>query len=292
VGEKFTKPALSIPQQIDLLRKRGLQIEDENEAAHYLTFIGFYRLSGYWLPLTLKNHNGTHNFKPGATFRTILGLYGFDRNLRLLVMDAVERIEVAFRACVSNWMCERGGPHWYFDQRYFCSHSAASEFRRKVCEETGFREDGPPKPREVFLNHYFSKYSDPPLPPSWMIAEVLSISAWSKAFENIPLREDRKQISKHFGLDPMVMESWMHCVSYVRNLCAHHSRLWNREFTIRPMIAKEFKTELTPNSRFFAQAFVIRVLLERACPNTKWWERLSESVNKHPFVDRAAMGFK
>jgi abortive infection bacteriophage resistance protein len=292
MGETFTKPALSIPQQIALLQQRGLTIEDPKEAAHYLSFIGYYRLSGYWLPLTLKHQNGTHDFKPGVTFTNVLDLYKFDRELRLITMDAVERIEVAFRACLSNWMCERGGPHWYFDQRYFHSAPAMWEFRRKVMDETGYREDGPPKPRDVFLSHYFSKYGAPPLPPSWMIAEVLSISAWSKAYENIKLREDKKQIAKHFGLDPRILESWIHCVSYVRNLCAHHSRMWNREFTIRPMVANEFRAELSANSRFYAQAFVIRVLLERACPNTKWWERLHDFVAQRSSGDRAAMGFK
>jgi abortive infection bacteriophage resistance protein len=288
---KFTKPSLSVQQQIELMKTRGLVISNEAEAAHYLNFIGYYRLSGYAIPLTLKNQNGTHNFKQGVKFQNILDLYRFDRELRLLVMDAIERIEVAFRACVSNWMCERGGPHWYFDDSYFCTPSAMWEFRRKIMDETGMREDGTAKGRHAFLVHYFTKYSDPPLPPSWMLAEILSISTWSKAFENIRLREDRRQISKHFGVDPKVLESWMHCVSYVRNLCAHHSRLWNREFTIRPMIANDFKSQLADNSRFYAQAVIARVLLERACPNTKWWERLCDLLANNSFIDRRAMGF-
>jgi abortive infection bacteriophage resistance protein len=292
MGEKFTKPALSVAEQIALLRRRGLKISNEAEAEHYLNFIGYYRLSGYSLPLSLKNINGSHDFKPNVSFDDILNLYRFDRELRLIVMDSVERVEVAFRTCVSNWMCERAGPHWYFEEKYFANHSGASEFRRKILDETGFREDGTTKARDAFLAHYFRKYSDPPLPPSWMLAEVLSISVWSKAFENIRLREDRKQISRHFNLDPKVLESWMHCVSYVRNLCAHHSRLWNREFTIRPMIANEFRGDLTDNSRFYAQAFVLKILLERACPNTKWWERLCEFIKRHRFIDPASMGFK
>lgn len=290
MGITFAKPALTIAQQIELLRSRGLSIPNEDEAGHYLRFIGYYRLSGYWLPLTDYNRNGSHAFRKGATFTDVLKLYRFDRELRLLVMDAIERVEVAFRACVSDFMSEKSGPHWYLNKAEFYRPEAALEFGKKIMEETGYAEGGRGR-GHAFLVHYFAKYSHPPLPPSWMVCEVLSLSTWSKAFENLALREDRKRIASHFGLDPKVLESWMHAVSYVRNLCAHHARLWNREFTIRPMIANEFKAELKDNSRFFAQVFVLRVLLEKACPQTKWWERLGEHLGKCEFVDKRAMGF-
>jgi abortive infection bacteriophage resistance protein len=88
---KFSKPALSVAAQIGLLKKRGLQITDENEAAHYLSFIGYYRLSGYSRPLSITSPTGDHSFKPNTSFDDILNLYRFDRELRLLVMDAIER---------------------------------------------------------------------------------------------------------------------------------------------------------------------------------------------------------
>ena len=275
---------------LDLLRSRGLIIRDEIEASHYLRFIGYYRLSGYGHPLTLKSGSGTHTFKPGATFEDILNLYKFDRELRLLVMDAIERVEVAVRACVSDYMCEKGGPHWYFDVKNFIHAKSADEFRTKVIEETGYKGTGATKGKDVFLQHYFNKYTDPALPPSWMVAEVLSITAWSKAFESLP-REDRKRVSAYFGMNPEVLESWLHAVCYVRNLCAHHSRLWNREFTIRPMVAKGYEHHLSNNARFYAQAFVINCLLKTASPKSKWWERLDELIQSHRFIDPVAIGF-
>ncbi len=108
---KFEKPAISIPDQIALMKSRGLRIDDEGEAAHYLKFVGYYRLSGYALPLTNKRFDGTHNFKPATTFTDILNLYRFDRELRILMMDAIERVEVAFRTSLSNTMAVKFGAH-------------------------------------------------------------------------------------------------------------------------------------------------------------------------------------
>ena len=292
---RFEKPALSVQEHLDLLRARGLAIPNLEISAHYLKFIGYYRLSGYWLPLTFKNHptKPSHNFKPGVSFDDVLNLYKFDRELRLLVMDAVERIEVAFRSCFSNCMCAKAGPHWYMSPSHFVSQDAHREFAAKVVERTGFelsKRIAIERGKEVFLQHYFSKYDEPKLPPAWMIIEVLSISVLSKAYENLDLREDRKRISMEFGLNPEVLESWMHAISYIRNLCAHHSRLWNREFTIRPLISKEIKNQVQNNSRFFAQATVINFLLKKVSPQTTWWSRFCNLVSESPFIDPQALG--
>lgn len=292
---KFEKPPLSIPEHLDLLRVRGLAIPDLEKAAHYLKFIGYYRLSGYALPLTLRNSatKPSENFKPGTCFDDILKLYLFDRELRLLVMDAIERIEVAFRTCFSNCMCKKAGAHWYMSPHHFANAEAHEDFAKKVIQRTGFSIEAnqvASKGKEVFLQHYFEKYDEPKLPPSWMIIEVLPISALSIAYESIKLREDRKLISSEFGLNPEVLESWIHAISYVRNLCAHHSRLWNREFTIRPMLSREIKDIVPNNNRFFAQAVVMNFLLKKVSPQTTWWERFCKLVSDNSFIDPAALG--
>jgi abortive infection bacteriophage resistance protein len=112
----FNKPPLSLPDQLQLLISRGLTVSDQAEASHYLTYIGYYRLSGYALPFQ-KGGSGAdrHDFKPGTTFTQILERYVFDRRLRLLVMDAVERIEVAIRAALSNAIAPQHGAHWYLN---------------------------------------------------------------------------------------------------------------------------------------------------------------------------------
>lgn len=259
---------------------------------HYLRFIGYYRLSGYALPLTKKYEEGSHAFKPGASFGQILTLYRFDRELRLLMMDAVERVEVAFRSCLTTHLSLTRGPHWYFESDCFQSPQDRDNFRLKVIEETGYRETGNGKKgHDVFLRHYFSKYSKPELPPAWMIAEVISISCWSRLFRSLR-REFRKPVAHDFGLSPETLESWIHAVSYLRNLCAHHSRLWNREFTIQPRAAaRDVPGCFTDSRRFYAQAFVVNFLLLKAAPSSSWWLNLTDLLAKYPSVDPAAMGF-
>jgi abortive infection bacteriophage resistance protein len=292
---QFTKPSQSIPQLIDLMRSRGLAIPDIAEATHYLEHIGYYRLSGYSLPLTLKHHpsSPSENFKPGTSFTDILNLYRFDRELRLLVMDAVERVEVSFRAVLSDTMSLKYGPHWYLQKKLFVRSKDCEELVQKIITEIGLESDGTlkEKSRDVFIEHYLLKYTDPLLPPSWMIAEVLSISSWSKIFHCLEAREDRKSISTHFGMNPEVLQSWIHCVSYTRNICAHHARLWNREFTIKPLIARGHEPHLQYNGRFYAQAYIINALLIRASPSSTWWTRFMAFLVNNPFIDKKALGF-
>jgi len=106
----FNKPPLSLPDQLALLVSRGLTVIDPQDALHYLTHIGYYRLSGYALPLQIGGSGADrHNFKPGVTFTDILDRYVFDRKLRLLVMDAIERIEISVRAALTNHIAPRHG---------------------------------------------------------------------------------------------------------------------------------------------------------------------------------------
>jgi abortive infection bacteriophage resistance protein len=291
---KFQKPSKTPKEHIELLKSRGLAISDEPLAEHYLKFIGYYRLGGYFIPFQFPN-DPSHRFLPGSTFDRIIEVYSFDRELRLLMMDAVERVEVAFRACLSNHMCSRYGPHWFMNQRVFRnSNGFFPKLMKIVREKSGCELEGFPTSRrspEPFLAQYFAKYDDPKLPPSWMITEVLSFSDWSWVYEEIDKREDRKPISDNFKLAPEVLQSWMHALAYSRNICAHHGRLWNRDFTIKPLIAKTWAGHLTPNHRFYAQAFVLNQLMLVVSPQTTWSRRLFELLAKYSRIDPVHMGF-
>ena len=106
----FSKISLTPEQHIVLLKKRGLIFQDETRACHYLRFIGYFRLSGYFIPFQVPG-DPQHTFLPQTTFDQALQVYIFDRKLRLLVMDAVERIEVAIRTTISDVMGLAYSPH-------------------------------------------------------------------------------------------------------------------------------------------------------------------------------------
>ena len=107
----YTKPALTIDQQIDLLEKRGLSIPDHAQARRHLSNISYYRLSAYMLPYRVLDSSGNYldQFVPGATWDDVYNLYKFDRKLRLLVFDAIERIEIALRTQVIYQLSHKYG---------------------------------------------------------------------------------------------------------------------------------------------------------------------------------------
>jgi abortive infection bacteriophage resistance protein len=282
---KFSKPALTVEQQVDLLVSRGLKISDQDRANHYLRFIGYYRLSAYCIPFQYSvNDAGKHNFRADTSFEQILELYIFDRKLRLLVMDAVERIEVAVRAAISNVASVNHGSHWFLSKEFFETNFDHLSFLEKLKKDISTNRS------ETFIQHYKNNYGDPELPPSWMIFEMLSLGTVSLIYKFLK-SELKKEIASIFSVHYSILESWLHTLSYLRNLCAHHSRLWNRTFTIKPKILKECRTYISQNNKFFAQTFVIVRLLRKISQDSHWEERLDHLLKEYSAIDASMMGF-
>lgn len=286
----FQKPALDIAAQLDLLRQRGLGIPDQGRAEHYLRFIGYYRLSGYWFPF--QRRDGTQHqssFHPGADFEIVLDRYVFDRRLRVLLMDAAERIEVAARTAISNTLSERFGPHWYLDAANFTAGFDHGDFLRRMRQEAGIIPSNPRKQSD-FIRHYLLKYDRPSDPPSWMIFEILPFGSVSMIFTKL-LDAERKVIAADFGLPRDRLQSWLHAASHLRNLCAHHSRVWNREFGVVPSIAKSERHHVLYPKRFYNHAVAVQTLLKRVSGDTHWADRLKALLAEHPSIPIHQMGF-
>ncbi|MCZ7656044.1 MAG: Abi family protein [Rhodocyclaceae bacterium] len=228
-------------------------------------------------------------FLDGVCFEDILDLCVFDRKLRLAVMDAVERIEVAFRAQFSQTMSELHGSHWFMDAVHFQPRYDHADFIFRIKKDIGY-DNAKAAMRQTFIKHYYDRYGEPELPPSWMIFEVLSFGTVSLAFKNLT-RQNQKPVAKPFGLAGEVLASWLHALSYLRNLAAHHQRLWNRTYTIKPIQAKRYADELQDTSRFYAQAVMADVLLKVISPDTRWGQRLAELLAEHPKVQARRLGF-
>ena len=124
-----------------------------------------------------------------------------------------------------------------------------------------------------------------------MATELLPMGTWSIIYKNLENRSDKKRVSDVFKLSPVDLESWLHALTYIRNLCAHHSRIWNRHFTIRPKQISEYVKYLTPNTTFAAQATMMHLLLKIISPDSKWSTRLYELIKNHSFINPSRMGF-
>jgi len=290
----FNKPALTIPQQIELLRSRGLGFDSPQDAARILTFIGYYRLSGYAKIYLQKDPANPESFIKGTTFERILSLYNFDRKLRILVLGEIERIEVAIKAVLSNTMSLDYGAHWYMEQRYFNERFQFRDFLERLKVETGFENKSLKgrKKQDPIFSHYYSKYKDPSMPPSWMMMENVSIGTVSLVFERLGNKEDKKKIAKAFSTKPWVLQSWLHSLSYVRNICAHHGRLYNRHFKITPVSIKKYQQHFKKMNSFYTQAVIMHLLLQRISPtNATLGKELLRLLEEHPEVENRMISF-
>lgn len=201
---KFSKPAVAIADQIALLERRGMRVPDHTKATHYLSCISYYRLHAYWLPFECPAPDvGDHKFKRYTDFDHVIELYNFDRRLRLLVMDAIERVEVSLRGNWAHQLAIKYGPHGYLDPNIYDRSDRYAKAFASLIDEIE-------RSKDTFIRHYRNKYDDPKQPPIWMAAEIISLGQLSKWIGNLKLRSDRKNIAKYFGLDEKILLSSVH----------------------------------------------------------------------------------
>lgn len=221
----YNKEAYSNQIHISRLKERGLLIPDQDTAISALNVIGYYRLSAYTLPFESgKLPDGTrdHRISRPIEFNHILGLYEFDHRLRRHVMSAIERIEVALRALWGNEIAIKCGPHAYMESIHFRDVLKHAEDLVKVAQEIK-------KSKEAFVEHYYARYGEPGLPPIWAIVETFSLGQLSRWFQNTKESAMKRDIMRYFGMPTVeAFEGVLHALTPVRNLCAHHGRLWNR----------------------------------------------------------------
>jgi abortive infection bacteriophage resistance protein len=228
---EYSKPPISLDEQIKKLSDRGLIIDSPAKAKETLSNISYYRLRAYTYPFQ-DNSNPNHPFIFSVSFDDIIALYEFDHKLRLLVFDALEKIEIALRTKIIYYMSMSYKGSWFENSSLFRNHFRFVKDSEKLNKEIH-------RSQETFIKHYKTKYSNPANPPAWMSLEVTSMGLLSKFFENIKMCPEKKIIAKEFGLkNPKILESWMHTFTNLRNICAHHGRLWNRRFTTVPAMPR------------------------------------------------------
>ncbi len=282
----YNKPALTYQDQLNQLKSRGLTVQDDAKALHLLQQVSYYRLSGYWYPL-LDNKN-SHRFKPGVTFETAFRLYCFDRELRKLMLAELEKIEVAIRARMIYALSHQFGPFWFADAMLFVDATKhAKTINSLTIEYT--RSD------EQFVKAFRQKYIDP-LPPSWMLLEIASFGSLSMLYKNLKPGSYKREIANFFGLDDHTFGSWLHSIVYLRNVCAHHSRLWNRVMSIQPRIPRNpqktwLMSHSVSNNRTYFAFSMILFLLKTVNPNHRFLQKLAALFQKYPEIDKQAMGF-
>jgi len=277
----YTKPALPPAALLTHVVSRGLTVPDPVGALHALENIGYYRLLTYMRPFQQADPaTGVRRFVGGSTFADVLRLYDFDRELRLLCLAAVERIELALRAAIISEAAVPAGSHFYLNPAEFDRVDAFVDFY-----QTARRED-----RHWAVKHYLKHYSTPELPPIWAIMEALTFGALSRLYSGLALRH-RKAVALRFGYDESVLASWFRSINLVRNLSAHHGRLWNAPMHIdQPVAAKKLRSEMIPTDRLYARLVVLAALLDMIDSTCDWKRRLAELISRYPALPLHLMG--
>jgi abortive infection bacteriophage resistance protein len=285
---RFEKGALAIDDQLALLTGRGLVVQDRDFAAHCLQHISYYRLRAYWYYFEENPQSGVHQFRPNVGFEDIIRLYDFDRRLRLVLMDAIERLEIAMRGAWAHHMATTYGAFGHLRPDLYADLVHAQRNFRDLNREVRRSE-------ETFIAHFKEKYEDPD-PPVWMAAEVMSLGLLSRFQSALRHRRDIRAIARPFGLPHSVYLSFGHHLTTIRNICAHHGRLWNKHLTVtlklptaQSDLAAAFNAQ---NTRTIYNSLVlITYYLDKASPQSGWASRLLRLLHEHPMKDWAAMGF-
>lgn len=315
----FQKPAIDIAGQLALLKHRGLHILDEAKAHCFLEAVSFFRLTPYMRPFQVSD-DAEHGFKLGTRLRDLTRLYDFDRRLRLLVIDAIERIEVAARAAISNHMSPKHGAHWYLERELFQDsyrHQALLDSIRSKQDKARqdhqrecLRIDASKalderkaqlkslRAKESYARHYALTYDTPDLMPAWAAMEEITLGDLSHLFKGLARDADRKAIARRLRLPGPLLQSWLHTLTTIRNICAHHARLWNRELGIRPELPKTATfawplhlQQAGPHARVFTVLCILNLLMRQVSPHTSWDRRLHDLLADFPETNLHAMGF-
>ncbi|MES1937124.1 Abi family protein [Salinisphaera hydrothermalis] len=285
----FDKPPLTFEAQLNKLHERGMQFDDRARAESLLARLNYYRLTAYWFPF-YADAQGTE-FLPDTCFETVIAHYEFDRQLRLLMLDAIERFEVALRTQFAYHIAHELGSFEHENEKHFWNRNRYRKCRASLNAELD-------RSKETFLQHYKRKYSEPATPPVWMACEVMSLGLLSTLFSLLKRRPIRQKIAQDFGVDETILASFSHHISVVRNLCAHHSRLWNRKLTVRVKLPKpgvndalSHRLNAEAEAKVFNTIVMLDYFLLQISHDHSWAARVIELIEGYPQIDVQRMGF-
>lgn len=149
-----------------------------------------------------------------------------------------------------------------------------------------------------FIKHYVSKYDSPPTPPSWMSVEIMYFNQLSLICSALRNQKDLSDLANFYSLPKDIFTSWLHTINYIRNICAHHSRLWNITLQVQPAKLNFSKTKkwisssaTAQSSKMYYTICTVLYFLQTINPNTKFKLHLSNLFDEFPSVNKGFMGF-
>ena len=286
----YVKEHKTFDEQLQLLKDRNLIISNDTYALAKLQHINYYRLSAYFLPFQYpKKSENKNKFLPNTTFEDIINLYYFDTDLRKIIFEAIEIIEIYLRTQISYYHSKNYGAFGYLniDSLRVNKQTTFDELQQDILKEKN-------RSKEVFIKHLKNKYNTTDL-PIWCVVEIISFGSLSKLFMLLQEDEQNNVISSMGGINKVVFFKWFKALSSIRNICAHHSRLWNRTLGVSfevPRNNDKFEQfSQSKNKIFFALSVMVYILNSIDENEFDFKNKVKQLFLKYPNINKKAMGF-
>jgi abortive infection bacteriophage resistance protein len=289
---EYLKGHLPLAEQADRLLDRGL-LADKDELVRRLAAVSYYRLSGYLFPFRAADSD---NFRPGTELLVVWGRYCFDRRLRVLLLDAIERVEVAVRTQLVYHFSRAHGAFGHTHEANLPRLKIGEyiEWREALIEETQ-------RSKEAFKDHFFKKYGDCHQNlPIWMVSELMSMGSMLTFYKGVE-KSIQDQVAGHFGMPDEQLLGWLRGLYAARNICAHHSRIWNRILGYAPGLPQKNKhpewhlkdeagKSLIVGNRTGMVLILCHQFLKLITPTSCWQQRVNELFAEYPEIPLTDMG--
>lgn len=289
---EYLKDPLTFEDQAQKLIDRGLEA-DQTALIQRLSAVSYYRLSGY---LHSFRELDSDRYVEGTTLDVVWNRYCFDRRLRGLLLDAIERIEVAVRTQLTYHFSHAYGPFGHCNEDNLPALKIGDyiAWRESLLTETD-------RSKESFKKHFFKKYGDSHRNlPIWMVSELMSMGSLLTFFKGVDGAIGRK-VSTQFGMADDLLLSWLRSLYAARNICAHHARLWNRVLGYAPSLPQKNKypqwhlrddegKNLLTNNRSGILLMICRTLLRQISPTSCWHNRVEALFIEYPEIPIKSMG--
>lgn len=265
-------------------------MKDEQKAAFYLGHISYFRLKGYWWDMQTDRTN--HIFASNSYFEDVIARYNFDRQLRLILFDAIEFIEIALRAKLIYHLSQAYGGLWYLNDNLVMDKTKYQDCLADL--QTEFTRSG-----EGFAKEFRQKHPNGN-PDVWLVFEVATFGTLSKIYSNLkPQLPEKSLITHEFGLNSINdLSSWFAAISYLRNVIAHHSRVFGRDILKRPAVPKNPRNQwlqygVTPvqDKKPFVVISTMVYLCNAINPSNEIKKKLLSLFNSNPDIPIYKMGF-
>lgn len=284
------KEPKTFDEQLQILKSRNMIVDNEEEAIKILKRTNYYRLTAY----ALQFKDGD-NYNNKVSFETMYNLYKFDEKLRHLIMEILEGIEISLRTYMAYNLSIKYGPEAYTNQAIFKDIKSYTGYidsngkqHKGLNEEINLEISKNRK--ELFVKHHIKKYDKHF--PIWVIVEIFSFGMLSRTYKNLKTNE-QKEISKNcFNINNLLLESWLDNLSYVRNICAHYGRLYNKNLTIKPKIHNKYKKYNLDSQKIFVSILSIKELTKDREEWNIFFIKLQEIINDYRnYIDLNLIGF-